>query len=396
MHAFFLLVFLWIAPGVLAQPATDTVASSSLPALHFNGQLAAWSGVQAAAVPVWMAGGRFVPTLTGSSKPDGRAVWDMETSLNINGSLGWSRDSLASYTGRIKPYRIWIRYSTSRFELRAGLQKMNFGAAKMLRPLMWFDGMDIRDPLQLTDGVYGLLSRYYFAGNATLWAWALAGNHRPKGYEWVGTARLKPELGGRVQLPAGPGEVGISYHYREADPRNSLIAGAAQYTRSSLAENRMGFDGKWDVGVGLWVEGSLTALEKDRQLLLPTRTDMLNLGMDYTFPLGNGLGLTLEYFRYHAGDRFFTGGAGANVLASMASYPLSLIDNVSVMTFCIPSPGRTLWMNYLSWSRTYDQLSVYLIGFISPEDIALPVMALQRGSNGFAGKGIQLMLSYNF
>jgi hypothetical protein len=158
----------------------------------------------------------------------------------------------------------------------------------------------------------------------------------------------------------------------------------------------MGFDGKWDVGVGLWVEGSLTALEKDRQLLLPTRTDMLNLGMDYTFPLGNGLGLTLEYFRYHAGDRFFTGGAGANVLASMASYPLSLIDNVSVMTFCIPSPGRTLWMNYLSWSRTYDQLSVYLIGFISPEDIALPVMALQRGSNGFAGKGIQLMLSYNF
>jgi len=56
---------------------------------------------------------------------------------------------------------MWIRLSTKQFELRAGLQKINFGSATLLRPLMWFDKIDPRDPLQLTDGVYALLARYY-------------------------------------------------------------------------------------------------------------------------------------------------------------------------------------------------------------------------------------------
>ena len=63
---------------------------------------------------------------------------------------------------RFKPYRLWLRYSTSHLEIRAGLQKINFGSSNILRPLMWFDKMDFRDPLMLTDGVYALLGRYYF------------------------------------------------------------------------------------------------------------------------------------------------------------------------------------------------------------------------------------------
>jgi hypothetical protein len=66
-----------------------------------------------------------------------------------------------SSNGDIKPYRLWARYSTSQLEIRAGLQKINFGSANILRPLMWFDQMDPRDPLQLTDGVWGILGRYY-------------------------------------------------------------------------------------------------------------------------------------------------------------------------------------------------------------------------------------------
>ena len=69
-----------------------------------------------------------------------------------------------------------------------GLQKINFGSAVLLRPLMWFDSLDPRDPLQLTDGVYAVLLRYYFPNNANLWAWALYGNDSPKGWESAATA----------------------------------------------------------------------------------------------------------------------------------------------------------------------------------------------------------------
>lgn len=359
----------------------DITVQSRQPYISFNGQLTGWGAVQLANPAVWVSGGRFVPTLTGGYSTKSGRGWDAEASLNMNGSSLWMPDSVADYSGQLKPYRIWLRYHTRHFEVRAGLQKINFGAAKLLRPLMWFDGMDIRDPLQLTDGVYGLLSRYFFDNNTTLWGWMLIGNKKPKGYEWIGSDRRQPEMGGRLELPVGPGEIGLSYHHRK--------------TVLLLAENRFGFDGKWDLGVGLWVEGSLTALENSQQLVVPKRTDLFNLGIDYTLPLANGVGVTLEYFRYHAGNRFFTGGTTANVLSSMLSYPVSLIDNVSLMVFCLPSSQQTVWMHYASWGRTYDNLSVYLIGFITPVGYSLPVSA-SKDRNLFAGKGFQLMLSYNF
>ncbi|MCK7489842.1 MAG: ABC transporter ATP-binding protein [Anaerotruncus sp.] len=44
--------------------------------------------------------------------------------------------------------------------------------------MMWFDTIDPRDPLQLTDGVYALLLRYYTRGNANFWAWAMLRQRR--------------------------------------------------------------------------------------------------------------------------------------------------------------------------------------------------------------------------
>jgi hypothetical protein len=385
MRLLFLIVF--FIPAVLT--------AYEKPTLQFSGQATAWQAVQFADPSLWMSGGRFVPELKGKVSFDNGASVDMEASLNINGSVDWKSITDPDAMGQVKPYRFWLRYATRRWEVRAGLQKLNFGAAKMLRPLMWFDGMDIRDPLQLTNGVYGLLGRYYFDNNATLWAWGLMGNKLPKGYEPAGSAAWKPEVGGRAQVPLGPGELALSYHHRKVNPASNALN--MSFLEASLPENRLGIDGKWDVGVGVWVEASLTALKKDNTTpeLLPSRTDMFNTGLDYTVPLGNGVGITLEYFRYHAGNRFITGGSTAHVMASMVSYPVSLLDNLSLMVFYIPAAAKNYWMNYLSWSRNYDNWSLYLIAFINPEDYSLPVMATP-GRNVFAGKGFQFMLSYNF
>lgn len=360
--------------------------------LSFNGQVTVW-GVGQFQTPVpTQFGGRFVPTLLGNYSFSAKSKLDFEASLNINGTAdftGFKRDTLL---GQFKPYRVWMRYSGDNWEVRAGLQKINFGSAKMFRPLMWFGAMDVRDPLQLTDGVYGVLGKYFFQNNANLWVWGLIGNNKPKGYELWGSTQWKPEFGGRFQLPAGPGEIAISTHHRKIQYQNLF---SSTYNLYETNESRIGLDGKWDVGVGLWFESSVTMTDtqKNNFTILYKVQDMWNLGADYTLSVGNGIGVTVEYFRYHAGDEFLVSGNAVNVLGTMLTYPVSMLDNLSGMVFYLPDQNK--WMNYLSWSRTYDNLSIYGIAYWNPENVQL-VSAQSSSRNMFAGKGIQIMLNYNF
>jgi hypothetical protein len=366
--------------------------------ISFNGQAVLWATAQFEDPFVLQPGARFVPTLTGKYELKNQSYIDFETSLNINGSMTYEKGDLVDTIGQFKPYRIWGRYANDKFEIRAGLQKINFGSAKLFRPLMWFDGMDVRDPLQLTDGVYAVLGKYYFENNANVWLWGMLGNDKPKGYELFGSSLWKPEFGGRVEYPAGPGEVGLSYHHRILHSENNLYNSIYNLLLPSveLAENRIGLNGKWDIEIGVWFESSISLLQENT-LTIPTKTDMLNVGADYTLPIGNGLGVTLEYFRYHTGDKLFSGGASAQLVGSMLSYPLSLMDNLSGMFFCLPASNGTdsMWLNYLTWSRTYDHLSLYLMAYWNPSNYNLPVLQTQ-GRNLFAGKGVQVMASFYF
>ena len=353
--------------------------------ISFNGQLTSW-GIGQFENPFGMQlGGRFVPTMLGKHNFSSQSKIDFEASLNINGSLNFTGLRYDSVIGQLKPYRIWARYSGQNWEIRAGLQKINFGSAKMFRPLMWFDGMDVRDPLQLTDGVYGVLGRYYFRNNANIWLWTLIGNKNPKGYEMNGTAQWKPEIGGRFQLPAGMGQLAVSTNYRKMQVPN-------QISNSFLNEERFGLDGKWDVGIGLWFESSVTLLQVN-SFNLPKVQDVWNIGADYTFPLGNGVGATLEYFRYHISDQFVANGTTLNLIGSMFTYSVSILDNCSAVVFYVA--GSNLWYNYLSWSRTYDNWSLYAFGYWNPTNYQL-LTTQSQNKNLFAGKGVQIMVNYNF
>lgn len=59
-----------------------------------------------------------------------------------------------------------------------------------------------------------------------------------------------PEFGGRIQLPVTKGEIGLTYHHRNASSKE--LAGFPAY--NNIAENRYAIDGKWDVEVGVWFE----------------------------------------------------------------------------------------------------------------------------------------------
>ncbi len=368
---------------------TNLVAADSWRAeLSLEGQMTAWTLAGFEQTGLLQSGGRFVPTLKGNLSFNPQSSFQMEASLHMYGNLDFSNFSYQGATGRINAYRLWLAYRREQFEMRAGLQKINFGQAKMFRPLMWFDAMDIRDPLQLTEGVYGLLGRYYFENNSNIWLWCLLGNQQAKGWEIAGSERWIPEWGGRLELPAGSGEIALSSHYRSL--RKEISLSGTDYP----GEFRWGLDGKWDLGPGLWFEAS-SCISSGKTLSIPRFQDMLNLGMDYTFPLGNGLGFTLEYLYYHSGSKFLLDDIKLHLLGSMLNYAPSILDNLSAMVFYLPAADKLF--NYLSWGRVYDNWSFYLIAYLNPTDIQMPGPGSSSESSGlYLGKGLQLMASYYF
>jgi hypothetical protein len=353
--------------------------------LSFSGQASAWANVNPEnQLPLWM-GARYLPQVNYRTNTTGGKLLDFEASANINGSAGSSLFDSLSHKGQLKPYRAWVRFSGNQFELRLGLQKINFGSASMLRPLMWFDQMDPRDPLQFTDGVWGLLGRYYFISNVNIWVWGLYGNEGPKSWEIGKTDKRIPEFGGRLQLPVPRGETALSFHHRNVDIQPLLD----YLPYDNLPESRIGLDGKWDVEVGLWFEA--VWIKKQRDLDLLTHQQIINLGIDYTFGIGNGLNVVAEHLLFSPDRNAFEFIQPIHFSGLSASYPISMFDNINVITYYNWTDNNTY--NFINWKRDYNHLSFYLMAFWNPKTFQLPQQT--ESGNLFSGRGFQLMLVYN-
>jgi hypothetical protein len=334
-------------------------------------------------------GGRFIPEFSLSQPLTGSLTLDAELSMNGFGVARFRSLEDIGTEGEIKPYRFWLRLSTSRFEARLGLQKINFGSASLLRPLMWFDSLDPRDPLQLTDGVDALLVRYYFQNNANVWVWGLYGNDSLKGWESVATAQKTAEYGGRIQLPVSAGELALTYHRRRIDLGSELEI-PPSFPGGRVAESRVGLDGKWDLGIGLWFETTLT--HQETAVLPQPWQRAFSLGADTTFGLGNGLNVLAEHLRLEPGEKAFGPGEATDFSALLLRYPASVFVDLTAL-FYYDWKEKQLY-RFLSWQRTYDRWRFHIIAFWSPE--ASLIYRAQPGANAFSGKGIQLMVTFNY
>lgn len=345
---------------------------------------------------------RFLPKLD-FSLPAGRGwTFDGEASANLFGALDFPRHETAMASGDIKPYRGWLRLSSSRFEARLGLQQLNFGSATLFRPLMWFDSIDPRDPLQLTDGVYGLLLRFYAKGNANAWVWGLYGNSERRGFDAVPPDKKSPEFGGRIELPLFKGEIAATYHHRKADigvlvPFMSPLASpasalppASPLPVPAVPEDRFGVDGKWDLGIGLWFEGAIVHQLSGYPSVHFQRS--CTLGADYTFAVGRGLTVLAEHFRIDSAVRAFSSGNGRSFSALLLRYPIGLLDELSGI-FYYDWTDRGVY-RFFGWTRRTDTITFSAIAFWNPAGTVL--FQGLAGSGSFAGTGIELILAYNF
>jgi hypothetical protein len=257
---------------------------------------------------------------------------------------------------------------------------------------MWFDRIDPRDPLQITDGVYALLGRYYFRNNANIWLWGLYGNAETKGWEMFPSTSRDPELGGRFQFPLATGEAAISFHHRNAS-LTEFYKHMDVLPAESFNQNRYALDGKWDIGAGIWFEYVLERNNDTRNLNYPKKYNhAINVGMDYTFSWGNGLNVTTEFFYINQSDEFFNSDIHAELSALSLNYPIGLLDQVSAIIYY--SWEDESWYRFISLQRSYDYWNFYLMGFWNPESFEL--YNVDETKNLFTGKGMQVMAVYNF
>lgn len=381
------LLLLFIVIGLSFKSfSRDLLNPEAKDTLVFSGQLSSWGLYnQFNSLPVYL-GARYIPTLNYSIRLKNDRKIDIEGSGNLYGTLGIHPFDETQADGSITAYRAWARYSTKQLEIRLGLQKINFGSASLLRPLMWFDQIDPRDPLQLTNGVWGLLTRYYFLNNANLWLWCLYGNDKPRPWDADMTNQKYPEYGGRFQSPVKKGEVGLSVHHRVAETQ---ISENGISNSQAVAENRIGLDGKWDLGVGLWFEG--TWVNKTRDLGMFTNQEILNLGTDNTFSIGNGLNVVFEQLLISYDQKAFNFSESISFSGLSLTYPISLIDNINTISY-YDWTNKTSY-NFISLKRQYNKISFYIMAFWNPENYKLPQQ--ENSANFYAGKGIQLMLVFN-
>lgn len=374
-----IILLFWVAlpVGVLAQDS-----------LTFRGQLSGYFNYSSGSrLPLTLAG-RFIPEANYARVLGDDLLLDFEVSANLMGSLMMDPPGITENSGTLKPYRSWARLSGNQFEVRAGLQKINFGSATMLRPLMWFDLLDPRDPLQLTDGVYGLLGRYYALNNANFWLWILYGNEGIRAWQATPAMRRVPEAGGRIQLPAGMGEVAASYHFRPTEPLplgDIPLPGSAR-----VHEHRVGLDGKWDIGPGVWFETSW--LKNNDPGLLLNHLHLLTLGADYTLGMGNGLTLLAEHLEMAVGPQLFSFDSRVAFTALSASYPLSLNHHLTAIVYRDWTHRNQY--HFLNWRIQMRSVQLFCMAFWNPREVGLPQQA--PGAQLFSGKGGQLMLVYNY
>ena len=326
----------------------------------------------------------YIPTLSYYPQYNWAKGVDFEVAYNaqsrFDGLFG-TGDKGSDINGDL--HRLWGRYSSDRVEMRYGLQKISFGPGLILRPLMWFDTLNEKDPTGQTDGVTAVRLRYFGKYDITYWGWVI----QPQNSD------LRAP-GGRVEFPLPKlGNFGVSYHHRPKYsgtkiPDNSGFA----LVSPTATEDRYGIDFRTDRVIGLWAEATVARSSKD-DFFISFDRNIFMIGGDYTIPYGNGVYLLTEFMVNKVKPKLFFDDQQNELSAVLMSYPISMLDSGSLIIEYDWENKR--YFNFLRFSRTYDNYIFNLLFFSNPERNEFRPDEIEfAGLTGF-GNGMQLMVIYN-
>ncbi|MEO0049790.1 MAG: hypothetical protein ABIK42_01410, partial [candidate division WOR-3 bacterium] len=143
--------------------------------------------------------------------------------------------------------------------------------------------------------------------------------------------------------------------------------------KTGVPENKIGLDGRWDIGIWLWFEGMVMSQQNrwQKQVLL---------GSDYTFAIGNGLTLVFEQM---ATENL----SWLHHSALSLNYPLGLLDNLQFLAL-FDWQKRSPYI-YLCWQRRWDRWLLGVAGFLKDKEMTGLI------SPGNADKGIMIQVMFN-
>ena len=201
-------------------------------------------------------------------------VLDYELSADAKQADGPSVQSRLRRETDIDFFRAWLRLDNGSFKIRGGRQKILFGSGTIYRPLGLFDTRDVTGVVPETRGVDGVRITQ-FPSETTL----VEG--------WVVPAKKDSALivGMRGEMLVEGVEAGAVFQYHPESDLEDLPGFDQEMVQ-------MGYHIKGEKEFGFWNE---SRLDMEIQPSSPVRFDTV-FGTDYTFNVGEGLHVLVEYF----------------------------------------------------------------------------------------------------
>ncbi len=203
-------------------------------------------------------------------------VWQLDYELtgDVRQVDGPSAQSRLRPETNAEFFRAWLRLDSGNFKIRGGRQKILFGAGTIYRPLGFFDTRNVTGVVPLTRGADGFRSTWFVTPSSFLEGWLVPAK---KNSSFI--------AGLRGETLIADMEVGVVLQYH---PRTDL-KDLADFDQEMV---QLGYHIKGEMEIGYWSE---SRLDIEMQTSSPLRFDTV-LGVDYTFDLGSGLHVLMEYF----------------------------------------------------------------------------------------------------
>ena len=330
-----------------------------------------------------LSGITYIPEIALSKAIGKQHYLKFSGAVDLSENIIFENGQSPTYKFQSNLYRLWARYTYQGMEVRLGLQKINFGSAKVLRPLQWFDDIDPTDPFKFTSGVYGILGKYYFSDNSNIWVWSLIENKTKNQFDILQTDPKKPEYGTRIQYQMHKGEIALTVDRKYTIYKEGGL-------NQKYGEKRFGIDGKWDLGIGLWLEATSIIQDKNSNMI-PNQT-LMTIGIDYTFPLGGGLNIAFENLYYSTGKQVINTFKTYNIGSLQTSLPINIASNISsIINHSWENASTSIFLGY---EYQFNAITTHFQYFYIPDNGINKEQIIQETTPRY-GHGFQFIISYN-
>ena len=275
-------------------------------------------------------------------------AWSLDYEILVVNLNAWGAAEQAGFVDDLDTefFRAWARLSSSSndLELRVGRQQILFGAGALFRPLGFYDNRVISGVFPQTVGVDSFRFTWHSEETTTFQSWLVPAKS---------VSRMI--VGGRWEGLIGELDAGVAFQYKPVSDLRFLSSFDKELTQ-------FGYHIKGEYEVGFWNESRFD-FESDLGKTL-MRVESV-FGSDYTFDVGQGLHVLLEYFISSTESGFSIsdpkGDQTIHQFGVQMDQPIGIATVWRMFAFYDVLDGSFRWAPQIEYAWT-DEIFLYLQG----------------------------------